>query len=193
MGFGAILLIIILVAFGLFVGFLVMMNGVITKNQAKLAASIAQLTERFGTGDYHATLPECRCIGIAWDQEQLVMGDDPDRAIGIPFDDIRGAEIEIDGVDVTTSRSTTSSNRGSQLVGGVIGAAALGPVGLLAGGLSGSSTTTGTAIGERKINTVKLVVRVADRAAPLRKYSFYDAGYGEGYSAANPIGKIIRR
>jgi len=74
-------------------------------------------------------------------------------------------------------------------VGGAIGPAALGPVGLLAGGLSGSSTTTGTAIGERKIKTVTLVIRVADHVAPLRRFAFYDAGYGEGYPASNPIVK----
>ena len=74
-------------------------------------------------------------------------------------------------------------------MGGAIGPAALGPVGLLAGGLSGSSTTTGTAIGERKIKTVTLVIRVADHVAPLRRFAFYDAGYGEGYPASNPIVK----
>jgi hypothetical protein len=187
MGFGGILLLIIVIAVGLFMGLLVMMNGVIEKNQAKLAASIVELTERFGPGDYHAVLPECRCIGIAWERQELVMGDDPATATGIPFADIRGAEMEVDGVEITTSRSTTSINRGSQLVGGAIGAVALGPVGLLAGGLSGSSTTQGTAIGERKIKTVKLVVRVADRTAPLRRFTFHDAGYGEGYPASNPV------
>jgi hypothetical protein len=187
MDFFMILLLVIVVAFGLFMGFLLLMNSFVVKNQAKLAASVVELGERFGSGDYHTVLPDCRCIGIAWDRQELVMGDAPSIAIGIPFADIRGAEMEVDGVEVTTSRATTNTNRVSQLVGGAIGAAALGPVGLLAGGLSGSSTTTGTAIGERKIKTVRLVIRVADRVSPLRKFTFYDAGYGEGYPASNPI------
>jgi hypothetical protein len=187
MDFATVVLLLFLGGLGLFMALLLVMNSFIVKNQAKLAASFEELTERFGPGDYHAVLPECRCIGIAWDRQELIMGDALSTATGIPVADIRGAEMEVDGVEVTTSTTTTSTNRGSQLVGGAIGAAALGPVGLLAGGLSGSSTTTGTAIGERKIKTVKLVVRIADRAVPLRRFTFYDAGYGEGYPASNPM------
>lgn len=187
MDFATILFLLFLAAMGLFVGLLLVMNSFVVKNQAKLAASVVELAERFGPGDYHAVLPECRCIGIAWDRQELIIGDAPSTATGISFADIRGAEMEVDGVEVTTSTTTTSTNRGSQLVGGAIGAAALGPVGLLAGGLSGSSTTTGTAIGERKIKMVRLVIRVADRVSPLRRFTFHDAGYGEGYPASNPI------
>lgn len=187
MDFFMILLLVIVVVFGLFMGLLLLMNGFVVKNQAKLGTTMTDLTERFGPGDYHAVLPECRCIGIAWDRQELIMGDSPSTATGLPFADIRGAEMEVDGVEITTSTTITSTNRGSQLVGGAIGAVALGPVGLLAGGLSGSSTTTGTAIGERKTKTVRLVIRVADHVSPLRRFTFYDAGYSEGYPASNPI------
>ncbi|MDY0967588.1 hypothetical protein [Sphingomonas sp. CFBP9021] len=51
----------------------------------------------------------------------------------------------------------------------------------------GSSTSNGKAVETRMIKSVKLVIRVADRAKPLRTFVFFDIGYGERYEATNPI------
>lgn len=144
-------LIILFAFFGLLMLLGWTVNTNMAKNQAKQDAAVAELKERFGEGDYHYSLLGPRCIGIAWDREQLILGSDVASSTAIPLSDVRSADIEIDGVEVTTSRSTTSTNRGSQLAGGLVGGVLLGPVGALAGGLSGGSTTTGKAVGQRKI------------------------------------------
>lgn len=162
-------------------------NGIIAKNQAKTADALGILKERFGECDYHTVLPGPRCIGMAWGQEALILGDTVADAIAIPLSDVRSADIELDGVSVTNSKNVTTSNRGSQLAGGLVGGVLLGPVGLVVGGLSGSSTSNGKAVETRKIKSVKLVIRVADRAKPLRTFIFFDIGYGEGYEATSPI------
>jgi len=158
-------------------------NTVVAKNQAKLKACYDRLEERFGEGDYFVRLPNAQAFGIAWAEDAVIMGDTVETAEPISFAVIRDANIEVDGVNVTETRSTSSTNRGSQLVGGAVGAAALGPVGLLLGGLSGSSTTTGRSVETRKIKSIKLVIRVSDRKAPVRTFAFHDAGYAEGSDA----------
>jgi hypothetical protein len=162
-------------------------NGIVEDNQNKLAEANSALVNRFGEGDYYVTLPRCHCIGIVWSSESLILGDSPATAISIPLADVRDADVEIDGVNVATSRSTTKTNRGSQLIGGAIGSLALGPAGFLVGGLTGSSTTTGRSIEKRKIKSVLLKLRVADRVAPLRAFAFFDPGYGEGHEADSPL------
>jgi hypothetical protein len=168
-----------LAAFGL--------NGMIASNQAKIADARTILEERFGEGDYHTILPGPRSIGIAWSQESLVLGESPEDAVAIPLTSVRSADIELDGVNVTNSKNVTNSNRGSQLAGGLIGGALLGPVGLVVGGLSASSTSRGKAVETRTIKSVKLIIRVADRTKPLRTFVFFDIGYGDGYEATSPI------
>lgn len=158
-------------------------NTVVAKNQAKLKVCYERLEERFGEGDYFVRLPDTQAFGIAWAEDAVILGDTVETAEPISFAVIRDANIEVDGDNVTETRSTSSTNRGSQLVGGAVGAAALGPVGLLLGGLSGSSTTTGRSVETRKIKSIKLVIRVSDRKAPVRTFAFHDAGYAEGSEA----------
>lgn len=159
------------------------MNGVVAGNQAKVADATNELRERFGEGDYHTVLPGPRCVGIAWGEEAFILGDSVDEAVAVPLAAIRSVDIELDGLNVTNSKTVTSSNRGSQLAGGLVGGVLLGPAGLVVGGLSGGATSKGKSIETRKIKSVKLVVRIADRAKPLRAFVFYDSGFGEGYEA----------
>jgi hypothetical protein len=161
------------------------MNGVIANNQAKTADAKSELEKRFGEGDYHTVLPGPRCVGIAWGQQALVLGDSVEEATALPLADIRSADIELDGVNVTHSKSVTTTNRGSQLAGGLVGGALLGPAGLILGGLSGGATAKGKSVETRKIKSVKLVVRIADRVKPLHTFVFFDSGYGEGFEADN--------
>jgi hypothetical protein len=162
-------------------------NNLAAGNQSKIADANGKLRAQFGEGDYHTVLPGPRCIGLAWGQESLILGDTVEDAVAIPLPDVRSADIELDGVNVTNSENVTTSNRGSQLAGGLVGGVLLGPVGLVVGGLSGSSTSQGKAVETRNIKSVKLVVRVADRTKPVRTFTFLDMSYGEGYPADNPI------
>ncbi|MES3091904.1 hypothetical protein O6027_12010 [Sphingomonas aerolata] len=175
------------VGFVLLVLAAVWVNSNVANNQAKTADAQGELKARFGEGDYHTVLPGPRCVGIAWAQEDLILGDSVEEAISVPLAAIRSADIELDGVNVTNSKTVTTSNRGSQLAGGLVGGVLLGPVGLIVGGLSGSSTSKGKSVETRKIKSVKLVIRVADRAKPLRTFVFFDIGYGEGYDATSLI------
>lgn len=156
------------------------------RNGATISVAKATLIERYGDGDYHLTMPGPQCLGLAWHREEVVVGkaSAPTR---IPFSALREVTIEIDGVNVTTTRATTKTNRGSQLAGGLIGGVVLGPLGLLAGGLSGNTTATGKAIETKKLKSMKMVIRVADRITPLHEFVFFDYGFGDGYAASNPI------
>ncbi len=160
-----------------------LLNGMIAGNQTKIADANNELRMRFGEGDYHTVLPGPRCVGLSWDQEAFILGDSVERAVAIPLADIRSADVELDGVNVTKSKDVTSRNRGSQLAGGLVGGALFGPVGLVVGGLSGGSTSKGKAVEVRKIKSVKLAVRIADRTKPLRTFVFFDGGLGDGYEA----------
>lgn len=159
-----------------------LLNGFIVQNQNTTADTNAALEERFGHGDYFVRLPDGECFGLAWSAEAVVIGDSASEAEAIGFSDIRAANVEIDGINVTTSKNTTHTNRGSQLVGGAVGAAALGPLGLMIGGLSGSTTSTGRAVEQKKIKSVKMVLRVADRVQPIRSFVFFHT-HGEGFDA----------
>lgn len=178
---------VVLIIFMAFCAILILLahlaNTVVAKNQAKLKACYDRLEERFGEGDYFVRLPDTQAFGIAWTHDAVIMGDTVEMAEPVSFAMIRDANIEVDGINVTETHATSSTNRGSQLVGGAVGAAALGPVGLLLGGLSASSTTTGRSVETRKIKSIKLVIRVSDRKAPVRTFAFHDAGYAEGSEA----------
>lgn len=79
------------------------------------------------------------------------------------FSDISEVCIDIDGV--TLNRT----NRGSQLMGAAIGAAALGGVGAVIGGLSGSSST------QERIRSATLIIKVDDRDNPIHRIEFFRA------------------
>jgi hypothetical protein len=163
------------------------LNSMFARNQAKVANAEVVLRDRFGEGDYYSVLPGPRCIGIAWGQGSLILGDSVEAATAVPLADIRSSDIELDGVNVTSTRTVTTSNRGSQLTGGLVGGVLLGPAGLVVGGVSGGSISKGKSVETRKIKSVKLVIRVADRTQPLRTFVFFDIGFGDGYDADSAI------
>jgi hypothetical protein len=94
------------------------------------------------------------------------------KARVIAFGDLIAAEIERDGVTVETT------NRGSQVVGGAIGAALLGPAGLIVGGLSGKKTHTQT------VNRLTLKLIVSDLEHPTIDLVFHDV---KGTEQLTPI------
>jgi hypothetical protein len=81
----------------------------------------------------------------------------------ISYSRIASSEIREDG------ETTTKANRGSQAVGVAVGALALGGLGAVIGGLSGSKRS------ESKVKTIELVITVDDVGSPFRKVPFLNA------------------
>ena len=84
----------------------------------------------------------------------------PARLYG--FNQLVAVEIERDGA------SLEKTNRGSQLAGAAVGAAFLGPVGLLIGGLSGSKRQ------EPTVKRLALKLYTNNLQSPVSKITFFD-------------------
>lgn len=94
----------------------------------------------------------------------------------ISYADVLESEVVEDGYSVT------KTGRGSQIVRGAIGAAVLGPVGLVVGALSGKKTT------KDKISNVDLRVIVKDTVRPIHTIKFLKEETPKGsfaYKTAN--------
>jgi hypothetical protein len=191
MGFFSTLLLIVGVIVVAFIAFIVWAFTIVQRKSNGIANMQSTMIPRFGQGEYHLHLHVrgTSCIGISWERNSLIVGDDALKPDIIPLANVRAVSIEIDGMEVVTSRSTTKTDRGSQLVGGVLGGALLGPAGLIVGGLSGSSSTKGKSVSEQRIKTAKLVVRVADRTMPLRSHTFFETHNPEGQDASSILVK----
>jgi hypothetical protein len=81
----------------------------------------------------------------------------------VPFADIVSVELSEDG------HTVTKTNRGSQAAGGLIGGLALGPAGLLLGGLSGGSTT------KNKVSRIDVHIIVNDLSSPMHVVNFLNS------------------
>jgi len=103
------------------------------------------------------------------------------------YKDILKSEILTDGVSVT------STNRGSQVGGALLGGLLAGGVGALIGGLSGSQTS------QEKIMKIELIVIVTDTTNPVHKISFLDSfphakdsqAYKDAYAKAHHCHQLI--
>jgi hypothetical protein len=155
-----------------------LVGSTFAENQKALTAARERLPTLYGDGDYHLYLPGPKILGLSWDKDALIIGDDFATARQIPFIKIRDVNVEVDGHNVTTTKGTIKTQRGSQLAGAAIGGLALGPAGLLVGGLSGGSDLKSKSVEERKITSVKLIVRIADRKTPLIGVKLLDSVNG---------------
>lgn len=97
-----------------------------------------------------------------------------ERAV-VPFSGIIKAEVIQDGAQIV------KTNRGSQALGVAVGAIALGGVGALIGGLSGSSTTRS---GTKKLS---LRVTVDSTSEPVHDIVFFESGSTGGTQSADGI------
>lgn len=149
--------------------------------QTRLTQFKQELVEKFGKGEYYADFPGPRCFGLSWERKLIIVGVSQQNIKAFDFAAIRSCGIEVDNVTVTTSQSSTKANRGSQVAGAALGSLVLGPAGLLVGGLSGGSTTTGKSIAHQNVKSVKLLIRLNDNQMPIVEYPLFWAG-GEGKS-----------
>lgn len=83
----------------------------------------------------------------------------PPKVLILPASDVLEAVVVEDG-------AVTSTNRGSQAAGAIVGGLLLGPVGLLAGALTGKRET------KRRVERVELRLLVRHVSYPLHLFSF---------------------
>lgn len=92
--------------------------------------------------------------------------------IEVPWSAINSAEIERNG------QSIQKTNRGSQVMGAAVGAVLLGPLGLLAGALTGSKRQ------QEWVNLLNLKVIIEHPESPLHRITFFHSG-GKGVKPNN--------
>ena len=111
------------------------------------------------------------------------------RSDAIPFSKIEEVEI------ISNGNTIVKSNRGSQAAGAALGAALLGPAGLIVGGLSGSTTA------REKIEQVKVRIRIQDVVKPLYELVVFNSEQKGGVkpdsflvkSALAPVEELMAR
>ena len=86
------------------------------------------------------------------------------KPLFVPFAKILDAEIITDGTTIT------KTNRGSQAIGAAVGVLILGPVGLLAGSVTGSKRA------QNKLSELSLRVTIDNWENPVQTICFLDAG-----------------
>lgn len=112
-------------------------------------------------------------IAIGRETSEIVLG---------PFNNSRRYALrEVASVEILRDgASVTLTNRGSQLAGAAIGGLALGGVGLLVGGLSGSKRNLAT------LHSVAIKVIVDDRYTPVHVIEFFKSPSSLGTPARSP-------
>ena len=103
-------------------------------------------------------------VGLAVDVERnkLALIEKRGTCLVLEFQKIVAVEVCKNGT------SLIKTNRGSQVAGAAIGAALLGPMGLLVGAVTGSKRKA------EKINRLSLKIYVADVLNPVREIVFYE-------------------
>ncbi|MBX3562837.1 MAG: hypothetical protein KF780_13615 [Sphingomonas sp.] len=157
---------------------------------ARISEGMRRLTE-LGSVDSYASGFDGSCLGIDWDKRQIFAGITPDIQ-NYDFNLLQRAEIDIDGVTVTTTESTTKTRRGAQIAGAAVGGIAFGPVGLLVGGFTGGNKMAASSLDKRFVNSITIVMHFRDRAHPIQSVTFFKwemSGKGVAHNA--PILKDV--
>jgi hypothetical protein len=115
-------------------------------------------------------------IGICFDQTLIVVGKGETEKT-YRFSQIAEVTVLRDGTTIS------NTNRGSQLAGMAVGGLALGGLGALVGGVTGSTRTSET------VKSLKIRIRVDDRDEPLHQVTFFTMDTGKG---VKPDSVLIR-
>lgn len=130
-----------------------------------IAEKIAsELRTKHGLDEIFVALEDRAFIGLKFATKQLILGKGRGRDRVYRFSQITSVEVQQDGVTIT------STDRGSQLLGGAVGALAFGGLGAVVGGLSGSTKAVSN------IRRMSLLVMVDDRSYPAHNICFFDLG-----------------
>ena len=106
-------------------------------------------------------------FGIKFDEEKIILGNVGREKI-YSFAQIAAVEVVENGVTLN------KTNRGSQLLGTVVGGLILGPLGAVIGGLSASSRSLG------RIQQLALKIFVDDRQIPVFTILFFQSSNRKG-------------
>jgi hypothetical protein len=139
-----------------------------------LAAQRAEFLTSHKGWDTYISLRNLGVMAISRENEEIVLG-------GISawkqysLAQVASVEVLRDGASIT------STNRGSQAAGALIGGLALGGVGLLLGALSGSKRNMTT------LHSVAIKIIVDDRETPVYTIVFFQSPRKKGTDARSPI------
>ncbi len=133
------------------------------------------LAAEFLVDDLYVSAVNQSILGISFGTRKLIVGS-AGRPIAYSFSDIIEVELVRNGVTLT------QTNRGSQLVGAAIGGAALGGVGALIGGVTGSSRS------RERLAELSLKITVEDSAAPVHVVSLLSIK-GKGMDPSSTKGR----
>lgn len=118
-------------------------------------------------------------VGFRKSTKEVMLGT-IEKPVFIPYSDVIGCELKTNG------NSITKTNRGSQAAGAAIGAVALGGVGLLLGGLTGSKTNRET------LMKIELVVQTLHEEFPSHIVTLYKA-INKGIDPTSTQGEAIAK
>lgn len=137
-----------------------------------------ELRVKYGLDEIYVSMDRS-FIGIRFDTSQLILGKGKGSDTAYKFSQLTSVEVIQDGVTIT------SANRGSQLMGGAVGALAFGGIGAVVGGLTGSTRAVSN------VRSLSLQVMVDCRVRPCHLICFADHG-SSGYASDTPYLKIER-
>lgn len=135
-----------------------------------------EIAARFVLDDLYISPADGSLVGISHERQALVLGSIPSQ-VEVPFREVAAIEVLKNGVTLT------QTNRGSQLVGAAVGAAAFGGLGALAGGLTGSSRS------KERLNGLSLKVTTLQATEPVHKVTFLPEARGKGIESTSKEGK----
>ncbi|MCA8835205.1 MAG: hypothetical protein K8953_08985, partial [Proteobacteria bacterium] len=131
------------------------------RNSMKRKTLEAELRKEFPDTKLHVSKDDHSFIVVNFATQQIILGMGDTSRTDLPFSSIIQVETLKDGLQ------TSSTNRGSQVLGAAVGGVALGGVGAIIGGLSGSKTSVS--------GTKRLSIRITvdDKEKPIHEVLFY--------------------
>lgn len=148
--------------FLIIIGVVAVLSFVIGVSQANAAAAkLKAIKDEHPDAQVHVHT-DGTTVAIDNTQQVVLLGNELPLT-KVSFSQLASVELAVDG------NTLSKTNRGSQAVGAAVGAVALGGVGLLLGGLTGSSTTSQT------VRRISLKVIVDDPVRPFHDITFHTA------------------
>lgn len=168
----------ILIIGGLILVVLLIVGGIqASAQQATANERRAAATALYPTDELYVSPTDGAVLGLNFSDRKLILGRKGSDEV-YDFDRIVAVEVISNGTSISTT------NRGSQLAGAAIGGVALGGLGALIGGLSGSRTS------RQKLKTIAIKVTVESHSNPVHIVSFMDLP-GDGLDANSSFVKPI--
>jgi hypothetical protein len=144
------------------------------REMAKARAALQQRCR----GDLFISPYDGAVVGVDFSVKKVWLGS-LSRPMETPFADLSAVELAADNATLTTT------NRGSQAIGVIAGGLALGGVGALIGGLSGSTRT------RQRLYELVLKVTIDDPRDPVRRIVLFRADNTKGIDPRRSEMKVV--